>query len=528
MSIVVPTAPPLANVPQVALMHAGQWDAFSGTHEFTTGDLASAVAAMDCPAVRRPILKFGHDGNHGKGEPALGWCDNLALTDSGRTLVADYVGMPGWLATVDENGHSVLTSAYPDRSIEGEWDYRCQIGHTHPFVVHAVALLGVERPGIGTLPSLQDLAATYGVALSNPPATGTPVTLTVRSDATQAAPGPGGRSTMPNPSPMKVSATVTSEDVRRAYYEHAPWSVWITEMQLDPTLQLITTDDNDGSYSRVVVNINGEEVTFADPVPVQVVYVDKTTTGNTAQAAAQVAMASAAATGRRLVFASRSESRPGEKPAAAGDPVPTPVATPTDLPEPAPADPVVPAAEPEPNTDPTEDDVSDLSDIARGLGLPDDAGKDAILAAINTGKTAEPTPTTEPAPTVPEEPAEPDPATEPVSASTSNDAYATELKRLSTELAAIKAREVAQVKASVLDSAQQAGKFKPAERPQWEQRYDAAPAVITDVLASIAPGAAVPVAAAGYTGSTEPDNTDAEFEALMARLDGPSTTTKGA
>jgi hypothetical protein len=121
-------------------------------------DFAAAIAALDCPAIRRPVVKLGHFGHPrpGGGPPRrrqprrrtrarVGRQHGLA--DSRRTLVGDLVGMPGWLG-------QIAASAYPDRSIEGCRNYVCQIGHRHPFVISAVALLGVTPPGVGTLGSL--------------------------------------------------------------------------------------------------------------------------------------------------------------------------------------------------------------------------------------------------------------------------------------------------------------------------------------------------------------------------------------
>jgi hypothetical protein len=283
----VPQVPPLANIPGVELIRTGQWDISTGTWTVTTEDIAAAIAALDCPAVRRPVLKLGHVDPRFDGEPAVGWIDNLTATDDGHTLLGDYVGMPGWLA-------AVLPSAYPDRSIEGQYDFRCQIGHTHPFVLTAVALLGVSTPGIGALTSLQDVASLYGVAAVSP-LRGVPIAVTVR--ARKGDP-------MPNPTPVRVAAGVTTEDVRRKYYANAPWSVWITEMQLDP-LQLIISDDSTGQLARVPVEIgsgDGEDaVSFGAPVPVVVRYEDVPATADIA----------ASGSDRVFRFASRAESRPG-------------------------------------------------------------------------------------------------------------------------------------------------------------------------------------------------------------------------
>ena len=161
--VAVPTVPPLATLPRVELVQTGRWDISSGRWQPSREDLVQAVAALDCPAVRRPVLKLGHSSGeeplwagNPTGAPAVGWVDNLRLENHGHTLVGDFVGMPGWLG-------EIAASAYPDRSVEGRYDYRCQIGHHHPFVITAVALLGVTPPGVGTLRSLQDVARLYGV-----------------------------------------------------------------------------------------------------------------------------------------------------------------------------------------------------------------------------------------------------------------------------------------------------------------------------------------------------------------------------
>lgn len=293
-----PQAPSLVRVPQVELMRTGTWQGITGEHTFTRDDLAAAVAALGCPSVRRAPIRLGHVDPRFDGEPAVGYIDNLAVTDGGATLVGDYAGLPGWMTT------EVLASAYPDRSIEGEYDHRCQVGHTHPFVLTGLALLGVTAPAVGNLTSLQDVAARFGVAASRPGA-GAPVTVHLR----------GAR--MPNPTPTTVALGVTVEDVRRKFYETADWSLWIEEIQLDP-LQLITLDDADGKRARVPIIIGAgdgsDAVTFGDEVPVVVRYDDAGAPDlSGAGEAGQVAAS------RQVVrFASRAESRPtASKPAAA-------------------------------------------------------------------------------------------------------------------------------------------------------------------------------------------------------------------
>lgn len=237
--------------------------------------MASAVAALDCPAVRRPVLKFGHTGKPGEGDPAIGLIDNLRLTEDGQTLVGDFVGVPAWLAEADSEGRSVLASAYPDRSGEWEHNYVCQAGHTHPFVLHAMALLGVVRPGIGTLESLYDLytkAPDKEVAVAK--------------------------------SAVALAGT-TADQIRKAYYEAEPdWYLWIREMYVDPP-ELIVQDDHDDSLQRVPYTITGDgEVEFGEGQAVKVEYV-----------------AARASAGKPAVaFASRAEARPAAAEAVAKSP----------------------------------------------------------------------------------------------------------------------------------------------------------------------------------------------------------------
>ncbi len=509
MPLTIPAPPALARVNRVELVHTGSWNAKSGPVTFTPDDLASAVGAFDCPAVRRPVLKFGHDGNHGAGDPAIGWVDNLALDDDGGSLVGDFVGMPAWLAATNGDGGSVLISAYPDRSIEGEFDYRCQLGHNHPFVVHAVALLGVDRPGVGTLPSLQDLAAVYGVELADgTEPTGTAVTVAFAAERVAAltdevaASATDGRSIMPNPRPAKVAASVSVEDVRRDYYDKAPWSHWITEVHLDP-LQLIVVDDDSGQRWRVPVDVTGEDTfTFGEPVQVLVRYVDKPE---------QVA----ASAGQPIVYASRAESRPGQQPAATtaaepAEPTTEPVEPPPAEPS---ANPELPAAEPEPTTEPKEDPVSTLSDVRSRLGLPDDADEATVSAAVLAAIGGQPTDTT----TTPEAVTEPETSAEPapVAASTSpalpdgvvtidREALA-ELRRNATLGAAAHERQRVADRDSFINAAMGEGKFAPARKDHWVKAWEADPEGTKATLSALEPGLVLPLVAAGTAGPGEPE-----------------------
>lgn len=279
-----PVLPALATVPQVDIVAAGQWNLSTGPATFTKADLAAAVEASRCPAVGAPVIKLGHVDTRFDGEPAVGRVQGMALSTQGNKITADLAGLPGWLP-------AVLPSAYPSRSIEGSWDVKCSIGHVHPFVISALALLGVVAPGVGVLGSINDVAELYGMAPA-PAVAAAAWKLTLGG-----APMNG----------VAMAAGVTTEDVRRAYYEQhtTPYSYWITEMQVDPP-QLIVCDDAQAKVYRVPVTITDGAVTFGAAQEVVVEYMD---VASEAAAAARAALAHGGA--GRVAFASAAASRAG-------------------------------------------------------------------------------------------------------------------------------------------------------------------------------------------------------------------------
>ncbi|WP_250029785.1 phage protease [Paractinoplanes maris] len=528
----------LARREGVELVRTGSWSAASGSWQPTREDILSAVKATECPAVRRPRLKLGHfdprfNDGAGDGEPALGWFENLRATDGGNTLVGDQVALP-WL-------NQVQAAAYPDRSIEGTYKMRCGLGHQHPFVITAVALLGVTPPAVSALKSVQDLPEMLGVAAAEvDPNNGEHVEVTIHAaeDENQLKRywlGEGLQRWANSAHPWRTLYRLILEKVKnpdkakriasdwyRDHFGHMPnqrvkasdgeevvvvshaqlirdaWnasdpplSQWVQEARPDGA---VVVDDTDRTYRLFPVTWNGDEPVFGTP------------------------QAYDPELDRPLVFASRAESRPEPEPAP-DEPSP---AKPEALLETVPSDPTpeLPAAEPEPvNTDPKEDLVStDLSALRSRLGLDDTADVDAITAAVEALKTKAETPA---APTPEMVAASAAAVAERDELQTTVTKLSERLDAISTELAETKKRENDTVKASVLDAAAKEGKFKPAEREQWEADYDAAPTAITRVLASIAPGTAVPVMASGTVGSAEPTGgSDDEWDALTALLDG--------
>lgn len=448
--------PALSNQPNVEIAQTGQWDISTGQVTLTDDDFANAVAALDCPAVRKPVLKIGHTDPRFDGEPSVGWVDNMAVTDSGHTIKGDYVGMPGWLGPA-------LASAYPDRSMEATWDFMCQLGHVHPFVITAVALLGVTPPGIGTLESLQDVASLYGVGLAAANGQSHGFSVTIRSK---------GKSEMPNPQPREIAAGVTTEDIRRQYYDTAPYSVWIKEFELDP-LQLITVDEATGAYARIPVTLEGGEFTFGDAIPVEIEYVDapqETPTPSTAASA-------------RIVYASKEESRPEPKPQRKVEP---------NLP---PADAIkrVHAASNGKTEPGKESGDMDPIKIREKLGLAADASDDDVFSALDALKP-EPTPEPVTAPT---------PA--PVAAAGNGVVVLDQSIVKAMQEDAARGREAYEAmrkneRDSIIQAAITEGKFAPSRKGAWEKLWDADPDGTREQINNLAPGL-VPLAASGYPGN---------------------------
>lgn len=278
----LPPRPALVVIPGVPILEVGEdWPASTGPATFTPEDLAAAVAAQDDPSVRSPILKLGHVR---AGQPAFGRLQNMRTTNNGMTLVADIVGAPAWLA-------DLLPYAWPSRSIEGARNETSGTGRTHLLRIDALALLGVELPAVSTL---DEVAAVYTAASMEEAG----VTL-----STEIAASRGGA--MP---PMQIAAALTTEDVRRAYYDSLgpgqDWW-WIRELQLDPLALIV--DDDEGGLWRVPVTVAGDSVSFGQPVAVRQEFVDLTP----AEVAASAATSATPPQARRIFYANRAESRGG-------------------------------------------------------------------------------------------------------------------------------------------------------------------------------------------------------------------------
>jgi len=240
--------PELRTIPDVELVKVGAWPASTGDVEITPRDLEAAVKAASSPSVRRPVLKLGHVDPRFDGEPAVGYVDNLRLSNDGLTLLGDLRGVPAWLA-------DILPSAYPDRSIEGQFGMKDQTGNFHDFVLTGLALLGVSPPAVGTLKSLADVATLYGLGKDDSPPGD--VTFSMRGEPV-----------------VELSSAVTSEDVRRSFYENGPGldtGAWLIELFVDPTEAI--AEDETGSLARIPFVVDGENISWGEMQPVKREYV---------------------------------------------------------------------------------------------------------------------------------------------------------------------------------------------------------------------------------------------------------------
>lgn len=251
-------------IPNVELVTVGMnWPASTGPVTLTLEHLADAVtAAEEDPHVLYPRLKIGHTDarfnpdaevpiydpfHYPDGQPAFGKAANLRLVNDGAVIMADYVEVPEWLAIA-------MPSAFPSRSIEGDFDIETPGGKKYSFMLTAVALLGERWPAIQDIEDLERVL-TEGM----PPE---PVSSSAPRKDVPAVP---------------VSAKADVDKVLRAFfnewaqdekYWHWPRAVWT-----DPN-EIIVDNDEGGLYRLPFSSDEQQNVTFGDPVDVLETFVD--------------------------------------------------------------------------------------------------------------------------------------------------------------------------------------------------------------------------------------------------------------
>lgn len=482
----------LKTLPGVPLLSVGTWAASTGVFHVTTEHLAAAIGAFSDPGYSRPALRLGHVDSRFDGEPGIGRIINPRLSADGMTLIADLAGMPAWLA-------DIAASAFPSRSIEGEFGHQTQTGTRHAFALTGLALLGVEAPAVSTL---ADIAVLYGLD---------PV-------AVAASAAHSMEETMPEP--VRVAASVNLDAVRSEFYgdnrtkTFGPYA-WIREVWSD----FVIVDNDEGDLYQVPWSedsANPGEIVWGTPTSVRVQYVPDTSpedaddpaplkaaVGNSLRAGALRARLAS------LNVAASTETGPVDTPAVQPEPDPMPVAA---------TAPDVPAAEPEPtHTNEKGDDMS-LSEFRSRLGLGDDADENAVLAALDarlqppvpdtTDAAAQPEPAADTAPREPELVAA---AVKPVLPA---GVVAVEASTLAELRAMAEAGQRAEQRQRIEDrdrfiaAAITDGKFAPARREHWTKAYDADPEGVRETIDGLEKGLIVPVAAKGTAGGDDEADPD--------------------
>jgi hypothetical protein len=481
----------LVTIPNVPLVSTGTYNLSTGEHTFTEEELAAAVAALGDPAVKAPRVKIDGLGDsfdpdaHG-GEPAFGHVENMRLDAKGTTLIGD-LKVPAWLA-------DSIEWAYPARSIEGSVGHQTPTGKTHELVITAVALLGVELPGVSTLPDLQELLSQEGPA---------PEAETVLARA----PRSGNR----------LQAGLDQDLVRRRFYDMVEsgeidlpdgvvgWDLWVRSMRFDddgkPYLKV--EDDGSGRLYRVDFTVSDSDVTFGDFV--EVVEQD-------------VAVAAATEAMRRpplAIYASRAESRAivqatnrqeaGMNPEHIRRLRERAGLTEADLPDDATDEQINSALDrvgPSAETQPNGDDNGSGSEPNTEEGAGADTGNRPADAGGGEGNPAE----TEPQPSGVAAAA----AQLPAGMVVVDEATLRQLRQGAEPAQQLAARQAREDRDRVLAQAMQEGRFPPARRGHYESMWQADPEGTRTLLTAaadkggLAPGT-VPVSEAG----TAPQEHDA-------------------
>lgn len=454
----------------------------TGPRTFTEEDLAAAVAAVqNDPAVHAPRIKIdglaaSFDPDAHGGEPALGWVEDLAVTDDGQTLTGTMV-VPDWLNDVAE-------FAYPQLSIEGLSGAKTVTGQSHELLVTAVCLLGVDLPGISTLP---DLAA----FLANGPAGDAPAPEAIKASAHWEG------------DPLR--AGMDQDIVRRRLIDwieggaddtlpdenESPWDLWPVALRFDdqgkPYAKVL--DEGTGRLYRVDIKVSGNDVSFG---PFQEVVEQ------------DVPVAAAAANVQRgRVWASRADQRP---------------------------------------TPPNKEKDMDIAALREAAGLtaeqlPDDATPEQVTEALRIpveGKAGEQEQT--PAPKPEEKPAEGTPGETPEQVAAKAGFTPPKGTRLvdEEEWETVKAgaqtahdlakRDAEQDRDRTLKAAMSEGRFAPSRKAHYEAMWQADPDGTRTLLTAKAEDGGlakntVPVEAKGTESQADINAADGEGTGLFPHLD---------
>jgi hypothetical protein len=277
-----------------------------------------------------------------------------------------------------------------------------------------------------------------------------------------------------------LSASTNAEDVRRSFYDtvatqdNGQYWWWIRALLLDPN-ELIVDDDEGGLY-RIPFDMGTDEVTFSDPIPVKIQYVDQPATA-------------ASFTGAVIasVYSDSKSSRPDTRS--------------------------------KPNVAQVTANIN-LDRLRKRLGLPDNATETEINSELEKEPTLPNPPESDSVPaeagteapgTTPEAPSDP-PATATVASrgdtvTVDRDTFA---KMQSDAAMGRQAYERQQTtdRDSYLAAAVQQGKFAPARVDHWRAAWDADPEGVKATIELLSPGL-IPVGQLGVAPNEEGDATTA-------------------
>ena len=426
--------PDLITRHRVPILEVGTFPLSTGDTTFTLEDLQAIVASQSDPHVPSARLKIGHWGGEEPEnmvtfaeEPVFGTLANYDLDE--MTLYADITGVPSWFDEIWE-------TAFPNRSIEGLFNFKANSGKTYSLVLSALSLLGVSMPGVSTLP---DLAALY--------------TTEEVPDGVVLASYKGGK-----PVP-RTDAAVSVEQLRRDFYDNVAagdqlwW--WVREVQLEP--QQVICDSDDGDLYRVPYTISGESIEWGDPAEVKIVYED-------------VAADAADTNGKVVTFATAAESRPDDRQRENKMPE-----TKARRPSKKGAAAAGAVAEPKPGTTDTDPEDENDDDTAEQLDDgDDDTGSEKPGDGTGPDDPSQPAKTTKVEITVPE------------GMSLVPTAVLDDLKVGAKAGVEARAVQLTKHRDTVIAAAIEKGKFAPAQREQFEKLWAADPGgteAIIDVLA---------------------------------------------
>ncbi len=511
----------LVTIPGVELCRVGHWEASTGPWDCTAEQIAAAVDAQHDPTFGGPaVLKLGHFG-FGAGEsdadPGIGRIKNLRASDDGQILLGDLVGVPAPLA-------EIMTSAYPARSVEAALEVTTKSGRYYAMVLTGLALLGETPPAIASLADVYELYGTTDqvadyIAAATVAATtntrGEPMPPTEAPKPTLLE-SPEQRQKRLQASRVKAGASIT--DLYDAFREwratdeaknagiSAAWS-WILDVYTD-TVIVESEGADEYTLYRVTWAEAGGKFTFGGAEKVVQSY-EPAPEGSLLAASGRVPL---------HVVAAALEGKSGTT-----DPFSRPEGRTADDERPA----LLRSGRGRgSDEDSQEQHMPDLASLRKELGLSDDTSDDDVINAAAQRLSQQPT--TEPAAPASTPPASVAPPAQPVAPPAPEHAtdvaaalrpYTDQLSVVSAELAAMKEEKRIAARQSLIGDAVKAGKITPAQREMWESQFDQAPDVATQILASLAPGSAVPVSAAGRTGAADTgDADDSEYADLKALL----------